>query len=118
MKFIFDANLPPSLCKVVESFGHDALTTQDLPEGNNSTDEQINAFSLSDNWIVVTKDKDFYYSHILRKLPRRLLLVRCGNFRLNDLRSLFERHLHEIEAAFEEGDLVELFSDQVVSPDK
>jgi predicted nuclease of predicted toxin-antitoxin system len=44
--------------------------------------------------------------------------VRCGNFRLNDLRSLFERHLHEIEAAFEEGDLVELFSDQIVSPDK
>jgi predicted nuclease of predicted toxin-antitoxin system len=114
MKFIFDAHLPPSLCKIVEDRGHEALTTKDLPFGNSSTDEQITAFSAQEDWVVVTKDKDFYFSHILNRSPRRLLLVRCGNYRLRDMCSLFERHMPEIEAAFERADLVELFSDQVV----
>jgi predicted nuclease of predicted toxin-antitoxin system len=114
MRFIFDAHLPPSLCKIFKRRGHEALTTKDLPFGNSSTDEQIIAFSALEDWVVVTKDKDFYFSHILSRSPRRLLLVRCGNYRLRDMYSLFERHITEIEAAFEKGDLVELFSDQVV----
>ena len=69
MKFIFDAHLPPSLCKIVEDRGHEALTTKDLPFGNSSTDEQITAFSAQEDWVVVTKDKDFYFSHILNRNP-------------------------------------------------
>ena len=78
-----------------------------------TTDEQIKEVSSMDDCIVVTKDKDFYYSHVLFRSPRKLLLVRCGNLRLRALLSLFERHLSEIEEALERSDLVELFMDEV-----
>ena len=113
MKFLLDAHLPPSLCQIIERRGHGALTTRDLPCGNGSSDEQIRTFAEPHDWIVVSKDKDFYYSHILSQNPRKLLLVRCGNLRLRDLLALFEQHIIEIEAAFQKGDLVELFSDRV-----
>jgi predicted nuclease of predicted toxin-antitoxin system len=113
MKFLIDAHLPPLLCRVLERAGHSSETTLVLPRGNRSTDEQIKEFSSTDDCIVVTKDKDFYYSHVLFRSPRKLLLVRCGNLRLRALLSLFERHLSEIEQAFERCDLVELFTDEV-----
>lgn len=113
MRFLIDAHLPPLLCRVLERAGHSAETTRNLPRGNRSTDEQIKEVSSMDDCIVVTKDKDFYYSHVLFRSPRKLLLVRCGNLRLRALLSLFERHLTEIEEALERSDLVELFSDEV-----
>ena len=113
MKFLIDAHLPPLLCRVFERAGHSAETTLGLPRGNRSTDEQIKEVSSMDDSVVVTKDKDFYYSHVLFRTPRKLLLVRCGNLRLRALLSLFERHLTEIEEALERSDLVELFSDKV-----
>jgi predicted nuclease of predicted toxin-antitoxin system len=113
MRFLIDAHLPPLLCRVLERAGHSAETTRGLPQGNRSTDEQIKEVSLMDDCIDVTNDKDFYYTHFLFRLPRKLVLVRCGNLRLRALLSLFERHLSEIEEALERSDLVELFTDEV-----
>ena len=59
---LIDAHLPPLLCRVLERAGHSAETTRDLPRGNRSTDEHIKKVSSMDDCIVVTKDKDFYYS--------------------------------------------------------
>ena len=110
---LIDAHLPPLLCRVLERAGHSAETTRDLPRGNHSTDEQITEASSTEECIVVTKDKDFYYSHVLHGAPRKLLLVRCGNLKLRALLSLFEVHLADIEKALERSDLVELFTDEV-----
>ncbi len=117
MKFLIDAHLPPLLCSILESSGHSAHTTGNLARGNRSTDEQIKEFSLANDCVVVTKDKNFYYSHLLHRRPRKLLLVRCGNLKLGALLSLFERHLDDIEKALEQSDLVELFSDGVSGDD-
>ncbi|MEO6788381.1 MAG: DUF5615 family PIN-like protein [Chthoniobacteraceae bacterium] len=59
MKFILDAHLPPSLREIFARAGHEALHTLDLPERNSSPDSALNAVSMADQRVVVTKDTAF-----------------------------------------------------------
>lgn len=88
MKFLVDAHLPRSLCAVLSARGHEALHTFDL--------------------LVITKDTDFFYSHLLQGRPWKLLLIRTGNISTRDLKALLERNLPLIEAAIQNHTLVEL----------
>ncbi len=108
MKFLVDAHLPPALCILLRAAGHEAVHTNSLPVGNRTTDQDINALSQSDNLVVVSKDTDFYYSHLLQGRPPKLLLVKTGNMRSRDMKILFERHLAVIVASLSEHTLVEL----------
>ena len=93
MKFLVDAHLPRGLCALLQVAGHDAIHTTQLPAKNNTTDQVINELSVTDKRIVISKDTDFYYSHVLHDRPWKLLLVRTGNIRARDLKELFQHHL-------------------------
>ena len=49
MKFIVDAQLPKSLATLLRDNGHDVFHTSDLPNGNDTSDKEINLLSLSEN---------------------------------------------------------------------
>ncbi len=85
---------------MLQQRGHDATHTIDLPAQNATQDRVINQVSLTDQRVVISKDTDFFYSHVLQGRPWKLLLVRTGNISTRDLRALFERNLPAIEAAF------------------
>ena len=108
MKFILDAHLPPSLREIFARAGHEALHTLDLPERNSSLDSALNAVSVADQRVLVTKDTDFYYSHLLHGRPWKLVLVRTGNMGLKDTKALFETHLAAITVALSTCTLVEI----------
>ncbi len=108
MNFLVDAHVPPSLCKLLQIAGHDAIHTINLPAQNQTVDETLNKLSLEHRRVLITKDSDFYHSHLLHGKPWKLLLVRTGNIRKNDLIALFEKHLPQIIAALEQNSLVEL----------
>jgi predicted nuclease of predicted toxin-antitoxin system len=63
---------------------------------------------LTDQRVVISKDTDFYYSHMLSQRPWKLLLVRTGNIRTRELQELFQRRLSVIIQALENNSLVEL----------
>ncbi len=69
MKFLIDAHLPPTLRAVFQAEGHDAIHTLDLPDQNGSSGDMLNEISLAEFRVVVTKDTDFYYSHLLHGRP-------------------------------------------------
>jgi predicted nuclease of predicted toxin-antitoxin system len=108
MKFLIDAHMPPSLRAVFQAGGHDAIHTLDLPAQNASRDGALNEVSMIEQRVVVTKDTDFYYSHLLQGRPWKLVLVRTGNLGLKATKQMFETHLPGIEAALQKGTLVEL----------
>lgn len=108
MKFLLDAHLPPSLRKIFSAAGHDAIHTLDLPDQNATSDGAINSVSESEQRVVVSKDTDFFYSHLLQGRPAKLVLVRTGNMSVRDTKALFETHLPEIIAALKHYDLVEI----------
>jgi predicted nuclease of predicted toxin-antitoxin system len=108
MKFLVDAHLPPGLCGLLQSAGHDARHTHQLPAKNLTTDTAINQLSVREKLVVISKDTDFYYSHLLRQQPYKLVLVRTGNIGIHELKVLFARNLPALEKALKKHSLVEL----------
>ena len=108
MKFLVDAQLPRRLARYLETEGHDAVHTLDLPLANNTPDAVINQISVAEQYVVITKDADFRYSHLLKGEPYKLLLIATGNIKNNDLLQLFEQNLTRIVEALEVNFYVEL----------
>ncbi len=48
MKFLIDAQLPPSLKRIFIDNGYDCIHTLDLTSGNETTDEIINKISIDE----------------------------------------------------------------------
>jgi predicted nuclease of predicted toxin-antitoxin system len=63
---------------------------------------------MNEQRVVVTKDTDFYYSHLLHGRPWKLVLVKTGNLGLKETKLMFEKLIAAIEAALQIGTLVEL----------
>ena len=83
-------------------------TTLDLPAKNATKDTILNRLSIDEQRIVISKDSDFFYSHLVLGRPWKLVLVKTGNMSTGELCSLFERHLSEIDTALEQYTLVEI----------
>ncbi len=91
MKFLVDAQLPRSLAAFLRGQGFDVVHTTELPDGNDTTDAEINRLSLSDERVVISKDGDFYDSFSAMKEPYKLLYIRTGNISNAKLIEMFEK---------------------------
>jgi predicted nuclease of predicted toxin-antitoxin system len=76
MNFVVDAQLPSGLCKILAGGGHDAIHTLQLPLQNKTPDRLLNELSFVERRVVVSKDTDFFYSHLLQGRPWKLVMVR------------------------------------------
>lgn len=114
MKFLVDAHLPYGLCNVLRDNGHDVRHTSELVSGNQTSDAVIGELSAFEQRVLISKDTDFYYSHLLRGLPFKLVLIKAGNLRRSEMIELVTRHLPAIEAALEECSLIELDRQRLV----
>lgn len=108
MRFLIDAQLPRRLSHEVTRQGHDAIHTLDLPNGNQTPDQEIIHFAVNENRIMVTKDSDFVASYLLSGLPPKLLLVSTGNTSNEQLSTIFTATLVALEDAFQSHSFVEL----------
>lgn len=108
MKFLVDAQLPMSLVVFLRDKGFDVTHTSELPDGNDTSDIEINLVSLAEERIVISKDGDFYNSFTATKEPFKLLYVRTGNIKNERLIELFERNLVSILGELNERDVVEI----------
>ena len=108
MKFLVDAHLPRGLCGLFKAAGHEARHMLDLPAKNLTTDNAINLLSAKEKLVVISKDTDFYYSHLLRQQPYKLILVRTRNIGISELQKLFAKNLPAIEKALRKHSVVEL----------
>ncbi len=91
-----DAQLPPSLKQLFVNKGHDCIHTLDLPLGNDTPDKIINAVSINEQRIVITKDSDFFDSFLLKKEPYKLILVKLGNSSRAELICFLKNRFNEI----------------------
>lgn len=108
MKFLVDAQLPRRLVYRLRDAGHDALHTLDLPLRNRTEDGEITKLSVTESWIVITRDTDFVSSFMLYGEPRKLLLVSTGNIVNAELEDIFVPQIPVIAAAFDTYDYLEL----------
>lgn len=108
MNFLIDAQLSRRLARILASAGHDAVHSLDLPKANRTTDAEINAISLQEKRVVITKDNDFVDSFLLSKKRYKLLLISTGNISNKDLEALFTPLIPTIVGTFQSHDYAEL----------
>lgn len=114
MKFLVDAQLPRRLVKRFRDAGFEALHTLDLPTGNRTPDSEINALSIREQYVVVTKDADFVNSFHLRHQPYKLLLVSTGNISNAELEALLSTNIESISEGFGVFDFIEMNRNTVI----
>ena len=108
MKFLLDAQLPRRLAFDLIALGHDTSHTLDLPLGNTTPDVDIAGIAASEERFLLTKDRDFVTTYLLKRTPPKLLLLSTGNIINSDLRQLIVENLSTLESAFNQYDFVEL----------
>ncbi len=96
MKFLLDAQLPPSLRQLFKDRGYDCIHTLDLEFGNDTSDKIINKISVAEQRILITKDSDFYDSIIIKSEPYKLIMVKLGNMSKKELIDFFRGRFDEI----------------------
>ena len=69
MKFIVDAQLPREIAWILKNKGFDAIHTDDLPDQEKTTDNQIREISVKENRVVISKDSDFIDSYYVKRIP-------------------------------------------------
>jgi predicted nuclease of predicted toxin-antitoxin system len=106
MKFLLDAQLPPSLRQLFTDKGYDCIHTIELELGNNTTDKEINSISVRYQRILITKDSDFFDSFIVRNEPYKLILVKLGNSSRKELIQFFHDRFEEIIDKIKEEDMI------------
>jgi len=108
VKFVVDAQLPRRLATSLRTLGHDAVHSLDLPNANRTSDSEIARLAVTDDRIVISKDRDFVDSFVLRRCPKKLLWVTTGNIHNDALLKLVAANLPAITAAFTDASFVEL----------
>jgi predicted nuclease of predicted toxin-antitoxin system len=115
MKFIVDAQLPRRLAIFLQNAGYDAIHTLDLPQQNNTPDSNINALSISQERIVITKDADFVDTFLTIQQPYKLLLVSTGNIKNSELEVIFANNLPQIINLLNQHDYIELDRSNIIT---
>lgn len=113
MKLIVDAQLPTKLCEILSQVGLESLHVAALPKGDETPDADIVEFADRQNLILVTKDFDFYHSHMALGKPKKLFLITTGNIKNRQLFDLFRNNFLIIKAALNRSNFVELSNDGI-----
>ena len=118
MKFLTDANLPFRLAKFLLQKRYHILHTDDLPNKERTTDNEIRKVAKEHDFLVITKDSDFLDSHLIQGIPSKLLLITTGNIVNKELLDLFDINFDQIVQLFEIYDLIELYNEQIIVHEK
>jgi predicted nuclease of predicted toxin-antitoxin system len=114
MKFIVDAQLPRRLARFLQGLGYDAIHTLDLPQQNATPDSSINAISIAQERIVITKDADFVDSFLTIQQPYKLLLIATGNIKNAELETLFETYLPQLVDLLSQYSYIEINQNMLI----
>ena len=114
MRCIVDAQLPYRLAVFLRDQGWDVIHTDDLPNMERTSDNEIRALSSEEDRLVISKDNDFLHTYLVKGIPPKLLMITTGNIRNPELISLFEKHLYAIIELFSRCTLVELNNEELV----
>lgn len=114
MKFIVDAQLPVRLANFLRASNYDTIHTRDLPAQNATSDIEINAISIQQNRILITKDYDFVDSFLTIKQPYKLLLITTGNIKNSELETIFSLNLPYLLELFKQHSYIEMSREAII----
>ena len=100
LKFLIDTQLPPRLATWIRNNSIEAKHTFDYPKGQFLSDSEIRKIAVNEDFIIVTKDTDFFEYFLIKGIPPKVLLLEVGNISNGDLIDLFEKYFPKIIEMF------------------
>jgi predicted nuclease of predicted toxin-antitoxin system len=102
VKFLVDHQLPPALAEFLHALGHESQHVREV--GLKSDDDlTIWKFAVANDFVLVSKDQDFFDLASRPNEKGRLIWLRLGNCRNQPLLQVFEKFLPQILQSFDEG---------------
>jgi predicted nuclease of predicted toxin-antitoxin system len=98
LKFLIDAQLPPSLAPWLRGKGHEAEHVLAVA-GLDASDAMIWNLAVENDSVIVTKDRDFIDWARSRSPRARVIWVRFGNMRRDVLQGLMDQAWPDLENA-------------------
>lgn len=114
MKVLLDAQLPGRLFEILSALGFDVMHTDFLVNKSRSTDAEILENCEKDKRILVSKDRDFVDSFVVRNKPEKFLWITTGNISNDKLVHIFQKHHQAIKVLFEMHFFVELTNEDLI----
>lgn len=96
MKFLVDVNLP---YRFPFFEGDDFLFVRDIDARMSDTD--IWKLALENNYVILTRDADFYYRFLQATVSPKVVHIKLGNSSLFEFALYFKGHWHKITALLE-----------------
>ncbi len=116
MKFVVDTQLPARLSQLFTELGFDSVHTTDFPNGHLISDIEIIEIAINQSRIIVSKDKDFFDYFFLKGHPPKILLIKTGNIKNNELIDLIKININNIINRFSsDANLVILSTKELIS---
>jgi predicted nuclease of predicted toxin-antitoxin system len=78
MRFLVDAQLPPSLAWFLRTLGEEAMPCRDVGL-RDADDDEIWRFATAGGFCIVTKDEDFALRHLADPSGPQVVWLRIGN---------------------------------------
>ncbi|GEO03120.1 hypothetical protein AAE02nite_07840 [Adhaeribacter aerolatus] len=96
MKLLFDQNISHRILKILpdEYIGSTSIKSQKLID---SSDRAIWEFAKKNDYIIVTQDSDFNDLNSLFGFPPKIIWIRTGNLKTDEIAKILLEHADEIE---------------------
>lgn len=108
MRFLVDAQLPPTLARWLGEQGLSATPVREVGL-RDADDGSILNFATTGGWTLITKDEDFAMRSAIDPAAPPVVWVRLGNCTNKSLFALLQPHIDEIRRRLESGEkLVEV----------
>lgn len=105
IRFLVDAQLPPALARWLSDRGYPSEHVFDFG-GDGTSDLEIWDRALGSGSVILSKDEDFSMRALRSKQAPRIVWIRIGNTRRNELMRWFEGLLPELLVAIERGERI------------
>ena len=107
MKLLIDGNLPPSIARGCCESVHSCSL------GTRLSDSELWSVARQQNFVVLTKDADFFDRMVIEGPPPKVIWLRIGNMRRAQLEDFFRFCWPSVATYVEEYDLIEVFAGRI-----
>lgn len=99
MKLLFDHNLPSSLASFLDALYPNSLHVRSVGL-DRASDVEIWEYAAKNDFVIASKDSDFYHRSMLLGHPPKVVWIRLGNCSTSQIRELL-RNSHSELLSFE-----------------
>lgn len=116
MKILCDVHIAMKIAKFLSSKGVQTEHVNQILDKWNTKDYKIIQYADKNDFVILTKDKDFKNSHLITKTPKKLIKINLGNHSTNQSIKIFENILAQLNDLFDNNQFcfVEINSDDFV----